>query len=34
MSAKKYQCAYCGAMLRHGEVHNHVQHTCPRRPKK
>lgn len=29
-----YKCPYCGAMLRHGEVHNHVQHTCPRRPKK
>lgn len=31
---KHYACPYCGAMLKAKEVHNHVQHTCLKRPKR
>ncbi len=29
-----YKCPYCSTMLKHDDVHRHVQHICPRRPKK
>lgn len=34
MSAKKYQCPYCGAQLTHRESYQHVQYTCPNKPKR
>lgn len=34
MSKKRYQCPYCSAMLKHDEVHKHVQHECQKRPKR
>lgn len=32
--AKKYTCPYCGTALKHDEVHQHVQHTCPKKYKR
>lgn len=32
--AKRYTCPYCGEALKHDDVHQHVQHTCPKRPKR
>ena len=29
--AKRYPCPYCGAQLKHDAMHQHVQHTCPKR---
>lgn len=31
---KLYACPYCGTMLQHKDVHNHMQQTCPRRKKR
>lgn len=31
---KTYTCAFCGKPLKHDAVHQHVQHTCPKRPKR
>lgn len=32
--AKQYQCGMCGKMLKHDDVHRHVQHECPKRIKR
>lgn len=34
MSAKKYQCPYCGVLLSYGEVHARVQHTYLKKKKR
>lgn len=31
---KAYKCAFCGALLKHDAVHQHVQHQCPKKPKR
>lgn len=31
---KLYACPYCGVMLKAKDVHNHVQHLCPKRNKR
>ena len=31
---KRYTCAYCGKALTHDAVHQHVQYTCPKKPRK
>ena len=31
---KLYQCPYCSALLKHDDVHQHVQHTCPKKNKR
>mgnify|MGYP001564508454 CR=1 FL=1 len=31
---KSYKCAFCGKLLKHDDVHQHVQHQCPKKPKR
>lgn len=31
---KLYQCGLCGKKLKHDDVHQHVQHTCPKKNKR
>lgn len=33
-NTKRYACPYCGKMMGHDQVHQHVQHTCPKRTKR
>lgn len=34
LAKKTYYCGRCGAILKHDEVHQHVQHTCPKKTKR